>query len=281
MDIKKLSQSLHPYERRVLPELAGHPYLDDLAATAGLKQVEAMRALQWLANKKAVTIDTATQELVLLDKNGLEYVKKGLPERRFLTALKEKEIALGKVPEKAGLSRDEVNICLGLLRQKGAILLLKDKVLKVKITEQGKRQLEKEFLEEKFLKKHFPIKKDKLSAEEKHVFEQLKKRKQIITVDVKKIKKAKLTDIGKKLVALGVRDENIVDKITPQLLLTGGWKNKTFRRYDVKINVPQVSGGKKQAYTPGCSRRCTESAASTGWGPRSSRRPSTGCRRMS
>lgn len=248
MDIKKLSQSLHPYERRVLPELAGHPYLDDLAATAGLKQVEAMRALQWLANKKAVTIDTATQELVLLDKNGLEYVKKGLPERRFLTALKEKEIALGKVPEKAGLSRDEVNICLGLLRQKGAILLLKDKVLKVKITEQGKRQLEKEFLEEKFLKKHFPIKKDKLSAEEKHVFEQLKKRKQIITVDVKKIKKAKLTDIGKKLVALGVRDENIVDKITPQLLLTGGWKNKTFRRYDVKINVPQVSGGKKQAY---------------------------------
>ena len=72
MDIKKLAQSLHQYERRVLPELAQHPYLEDLAAASGLKEVEAMRALQWLENKKAVTISTQPRELISLDKNGIE-----------------------------------------------------------------------------------------------------------------------------------------------------------------------------------------------------------------
>jgi phenylalanyl-tRNA synthetase alpha chain len=248
MKIKKLAQSLHAYERRVLPEIAEHAYLDALALTTGLKKVEVMRALQWLQNKKAATITTEPRELASLDKNGQQYLKKGLPERRFLEALKQKEIALKKLADKTGLSREEVNICIGLLRQKGAVLILKDKELKAKITDQGKRLLNTEFLEEKFLKKQFPIETSTLKAEEKLVLNQLKKRKQIIRIDVEKIKKAKLTDIGKQLLELGVRDENIIDRITPQSLRTGEWKDKTFRRFDVKINVPQVSGGKKQAY---------------------------------
>ncbi len=248
MDIKKLAQSLHPYERRVLPELAQHPYLENLAAASGLKEVEAMRALQWLENKKAVTINTEPREIISLDKNGVEYLKKGLPEKRLLSSLAEKEIPLSKLAEKTGLTREEANICIGLLRQKGAILILKDKEIKTKITEQGKKLLKTEFLEEKFLKKTFPLQTTQLTAEDKYALEQLKKRKQIIKTDVKRIKKATLTDVGKKLISLGVRDENIVDTITPQVLRAAEWKNKTFRRYDVKINVPQVSGGKKQPY---------------------------------
>jgi len=248
MDTKKLAQSLHPYERRVLPELANHSYLKDLAMATGLQEVEVMRALQWLENKKAVTIDTEPQEIIELDKNGEEYLKNGLPERKFLTTLQEKDIALCKLAEKTKLSNEEVNICVGLLRQKGAILLLKNKELVVKITDQGKRMLSGEFLEEKFLKKTFPINIKELKPEEKHTIEQLRKRKQIIKIEQKRIKKATLTDTGKKLISLGVRDEKFIDAITPNILRTGDWKNKTFRRYDVTINVPSISGGKKQSY---------------------------------
>ncbi len=248
MDIKKLIQGLHPYERRVLPELERHPYLEDLASASGLKDVEAMRALQWLENKKAVTIATEPQELVILGKNGQEYLKKGLPERRFLLAVKEKEIPLGKLVDKTSLSKEEVNICLGLLRQRGAITLLKEKDLIVKITDQGKKLLNTEFLEEKFLKKRFPAKISEFKAEEKQALEQLRKRKDLVQIEVKRIKKATLTDLGKKLVSTGVRDENIVDTITAQILRENTWKNKTFRRYDVTINVPEISGGKKQPY---------------------------------
>ncbi len=248
MDIKKLAQSLHPYERRVLPELAQHPYLTDLAATTGLQEVEAMRALQWLENKKAVVIETAPQELIILDKNGQEYLKKGLPEKRFLSTLLEKEIPLSRLAEKTGLTREEVNICVGLLRQKGAIILLQNKELIIKITDQGKRLLQNGFLEERLLKKAFPIEVSGLKPEEKQALEQLRKRKQIIKIEIKRIKKANLTDVGKKLISLGVRDEKFVDAITPQILRTGEWKNKTFRRYDVTINVPSISNGKKQPY---------------------------------
>ncbi len=248
MDIKKLIQGLHQYERRVLPELERHPYLEDLSSATGLKDVEAMRALQWLENKKAVTIETEPQELVILGKNGQEYLKKGLPERRFLIAIKEKEIPLSKLVDKTGLNKEEVNICLGLLRQRGAITLLKEKDLIVKITDQGKKLMNAEFLEEKFLKKQFPAKISEFKAEEKQALEQLRKRKELVQVEVRRIKKATLTDLGKKLVLTGIRDENIVDNVTPQILREGTWKNKTFRRYDVTINVPEISGGKKQSY---------------------------------
>jgi len=248
MDLKKLAQSLHPYERRVLPELVHAKYVSEVVARTGLKDVEVTRALQWLENKKAIEVRTDERELVSLDKNGVEYLKKGLPERRFLEALDEKELALTKVAQKSQLSNEEMNICIGLLRQKGAILILKDKELKVKRTDQGKKLVQGQFLEERFVKREFPCELAKLSSEEKAVVEQLKKRKQIIKIEREKVKRAELTDIGKKLVDFGVRDENIVDAVTPQILQQGSWKKKSFRRYDVTSNVPLVFGGRRQPY---------------------------------
>lgn len=248
MSIKKLAQSLHVYERRVLPEIAEHPYLEGLARTTGLKEVEAMRALQWLQNKKAVTITTEPKEYVTLDKNGQKYLDQGLPERQFLEAIKDKPLTLKKLGQKTKLTSEELNICLGLLRKKSAIFLKHDKELTVKLTDQGREYLSKEFLEEQFINKEFPLDVADLTAEEKRALNQLKKRKQIIKIDTKRIKKATLTDLGKQLVSLGVRDENIIDTVTPQLLRTGDWKGKTFRRYDVTINVPPQYGGKKQSY---------------------------------
>jgi len=230
MDIKKLAQSLHVYERRVLPLLGEHPYLEDLARASGLKEVEAMRALQWLENKKAVTVATEPQDIITLDKNGQAYSEQGLPERRFLEAIQEQPLTLSKLGKQTKLGNDELNICLGLLRKKGAIFLGHEKVLSVKITDQGKNLLKEPFAEEKFLRKKFPLDLNSLNAQEKNMLQQLKKRKQLIRVDTKRIKKATLTDIGKKLVAAGVRDENIVDTLTPQLLREGSWKGKTFRR---------------------------------------------------
>ncbi len=248
MDIKKLAQGLHPYERSVLPVLAEYQYLSDLSSASGLKEVEVMRALQWLEKKGAITVSTEPKEIVVLDKNGQVYLKEGLPERRFLEAIKDAGIPLNKLAAKTKLSSEEVNICVGLLRQKSAIIILKEKELKVKITDQGKRLLSSELLEERFLKKRFPCEVSSLSADEKQALAQLRRRKQIVKVDVQKIKRAVLTDIGKKLLASGVRDKNVVDAITPQLLQSGEWKGKSFRRYDVKFDVSKISGGKKQPY---------------------------------
>lgn len=249
MDLKKLAQSLHQYERRVLPEVLHAPLLRDLVARTGLKEVEVVRALQWLENKKAVTVAVKPQEWILLEKNGQEYAKKGLPERRFLSVLRDKaQLPVSKLARETGLSKEEVNICLGLLRQRGLILLLKDKDLSVKITDSGKKALQSPFSEESFLEKTFPVELSSLNSSERRVLDDLRRRKEIVRVDVQKIKRVELTDVGRKLLELGVRDENIIDSLSPQLLLSGAWKRKAFRRFDVKSPVPSIAYGKKQPY---------------------------------
>ena len=223
MDVKKLAEKLHPLERRVLPVLSKFKTLPQIVSATGLKDIEVMRAMQWLQNKKAIKIDTELKEVVTLDKNGEKYLKEQLPERRFIEKVKDREMSISRL-EKNGLSKEELNTCLGTLRKKAMILIIKNKELKVKLTDQGKKFLSKEFPEEIFLKKTFPIEIKNLAPEEKHALENLKKRKDIVKVELQKIMKAELLPDGKQLIQLGVQDEKVIDTLTPQMLRTGSWR---------------------------------------------------------
>ncbi len=245
MNIDKLAQSLHPLERKVLPVLDKHTTVPAICSATGLKDVEVVRALQWLENKKAVKVETETYDVVFPDKNGELYIKQGLPERRFLQALGDKELLLDKIQAKAKLSRDELNISLGLLRKKALVHISHDKGFKVKLTEQGRAMLKKEFPEEAFLRRSFPVRATELAPEEKDVLQALRHRKAIVRVDQHKLKKAVLLPLGKQLIEMGVRDEQVIDAITPQVILSGEWKKKPIRRYDVTVQVPRISGGRR------------------------------------
>jgi phenylalanyl-tRNA synthetase alpha chain len=246
--VKKIIATLHPLERKVLPLLDKYSSLTDIASVSGLKEVAAMRAMQWLANKKLVVLSAEPKEIVELDKNGKFYLAKGLPERVFLVALKDKELAVSKLADKTGLSKEEVNVCIGGLRARGAIILLKDKELKVKITEQGLKALDREFLEEKFLKKKFPVAVASLTDEERYAYESLKRRKSIIKSMTVKQKFAKLTELGNTIVATGIKEEGVIDRLTPQVIRSGEWKDKKLRMYDVVTNVPKIYAARKQHY---------------------------------
>lgn len=243
-EIKKTIEALHPLERRVVPFLSKYESLSELIGKTGLKEVEVMRALQWLENKGIVKIKKELKEVVVLDKNGREYAKKGLPEKRVLLALGKGNILLKDIVGKAGINADELNACLGVLKKKAAILI--DRNL-VRITEQGKKILQKESFEEKLLKKLSggDAELKSLSPEEMFAYENLKKRKQIIKTTLIKIRSAELTELGKKAAKEKISKGKIVDRLTSDMLKTGAWKGKNFRRYDVEINVPKIFGGKR------------------------------------
>jgi len=247
MDEDKLIQTLHTYERKVLSVLEKANTLPDIAKLSQLKEVEAMRGLQWLENKNIVKISEDTKEIINLDTNGKKYLKEGLPEKRFLQAVK-KDTPISEIIKKSNITKEEVNICLGVLKGKAAIIIKKDKELLISQLPQAKKILEKESLEEQFLKKSFPLEFKNLKEEEKFALENLKKRKNIIKIEKKKIKKATLTDLGKKLISKGIKLEDTYDRLTAKMLKDSSWKTKKFRRYDIKINVPVISGGKKQHY---------------------------------
>ncbi|MBS3113662.1 phenylalanine--tRNA ligase subunit alpha [Candidatus Woesearchaeota archaeon] len=246
MEIKKLAESLNPIERKVVKVLDNFSSFHDIIKITGLKDIEVMRALQWLQNKNIVKIKEEQKEIVSLEDNGIKYLKYGLPERIFLEALGS-PISIADLAKKAKLTSEEIAISLGTLKSKAAIEITKGKEIVMSITGQGRHLLKHGLPEEQFLKEHFPRELISLNEEEKFVLENLRKRKKIVKVGLTKIISAEFTETGKKL-AKEKLDEDLIEKLNPALIKSGAWKGKKFRRFDVKINVPQIFAGRKQHY---------------------------------
>ncbi|MEK6809385.1 MAG: phenylalanine--tRNA ligase subunit alpha, partial [Nanoarchaeota archaeon] len=244
MDTEKIILKLHPFERTVLPVLLEEKDFRQITKKSKLQEIEVMRALQWLENKELLTMASTTKKVVSLDKNGLLYLKEGLPEKSFLNALSDEFKGLNVVTKKSKLSREEVNACIGLLRKKNAIEVAKGETLQIKITEQGKKIREQKSPEESFLEKKFPLELSSLQGPELAMFEELKKRKEFLKVEEVKETTAALTESGKQIAAMDLTEE-VVNRLTTGMLKTGSWKEKKFRAYDVEINVPQKYAGKK------------------------------------
>ena len=116
----ELLESLHPLERKVFPLLKEHDEVKALEAASGLQEVEVIRALQWLSNKKLIKTPVKQyRELAELDELGKRYLAEGLPEERFLTAAKNHS-ELGNIRSAARLSEEEAQFCLGHLRKRGS-----------------------------------------------------------------------------------------------------------------------------------------------------------------
>ncbi len=239
-------EKLHPLERKILPLVDSNNFLD-LVKQSNLKDVEVMRAVQWLENKNLIKIDKKISKVIDLAPNGKNYARSGLPERRFLEALKGK-MPVAEVAQKAKLSKDEINVCLGVLRKKAAIAIGRDKHLIVKALPNAENLLTSGFLEEKLLKKNFPLRIDELKDEEKFALENLKKRKDIIRIEEKTTIETELTELGKQALRTGLEQDDIIDRVTKKILEESSWKKKKFRGYDIKINVPEIFGAKKQHY---------------------------------
>ena len=258
-EVNTLAESLHTYERKVLAALPQASSISQIADAAKLQEVEAMRGLQWLSNKKLVSVIENTQEVVSLDKNGEKYKKEGLPEMRFLRALG-KESSVEETARNAGISVDEISICLGVLRAKGAITIKqgsgqsvsKDAGLGSKLTAmrtpQGDKLADERSPEESFLQKKFPLFLKDIQPDDTSALEQLRKRRSILKVDRKTLKQFSLTGLGNKVLRIAAVSGDVSDRVTPAMLRDGSWKQKKFRRYDVEVNVPAVSGGKFHFY---------------------------------
>ena len=245
MEIDKVKAGLHPLERKVLPFLASFSALVDIIKESGLKDVEVMRAVQWLSNKEVLILHEEVKEFIELGSNGKAYKESGLPEKRFLKALLEspkKDSEIRKI-----IDPDEFGFCMGILKKNSTIIIDKgEKGLQFTITPTGKQFL-KRTMEEDFLNKSFPIEKKDLTKEDQIIFDTLKNRKDVLSIKTVKFKSIELTDFGKKLVAEGI-DDNFAESLTPDMLRSGKWKDKVFRRYDVGVQVPSIFGGKKQNY---------------------------------
>jgi predicted transcriptional regulator len=181
MNLNEIIETLHPLERKVIPYLKNSKSLRQLQKNSRISEVEATRALQWLENKGIVKITKKQSNLYSLDKNGKVYTSKKLPELQFLAAIKNRELSLNQIEDSTGLSKEELNISLGLLKKQGAIGIQKG--MKISINSKGLKLLDLETPEQKLIDKLMnPT--SNLNSQEKNTLKQLLKRKNMVKKDI-------------------------------------------------------------------------------------------------
>jgi phenylalanyl-tRNA synthetase alpha chain len=245
MPSDELLASLHPLERKILSILSAESSSKQLSALSGLDQASVLRAIQWLEKRGLVKSSEKILEIAELGANGAAYLKSSIPERRLLDALKipsPLQALMAKFPP------DELNISIGVLRKKGLIAFSPDKV--ISLTKEGTAALSVEFPEEALLKKIASSPEAaSLSKDERMIFDELRKRKELVTLALKKETLAALTEQGKKAkLVVSKASETFEDRLTPNMLRDGSWKKVSFRRYDISSQAPKVYGGRKQPY---------------------------------
>ncbi len=241
IDLGRISESLSPNERKILPYLE-EKNLSEICKKTNLDKTSVIRALEYLGNKKLIELFYDKRKIVVLGVNGALYQKKGLPERRLLNLLSEKRIM--KLPDtlkQSLLSDDEFKVSIGYLKNKNLIEIKSEKI----IFNANRSEISKKTPEEIFLES-LPLDYDSLNSEQKKIFDYLRKRREIIQVEDEKIILIKTTELGKKIIGANITGKNLIEQITPEILRKEAlWKGKKFRRYNVEMAVPYISGGRK------------------------------------
>ena len=175
--------------------------------------------------------------------------KKVFLKKKILALLTKSSVLIPSIAREAALADEEANACMGILRKKQLISTENvDGKHLAKITNEGKNWLKTKSPEEIFLTKQFPIRKESLKPEEQALVQELLRRRRVIELASRKEYSTELTKQGTELLKAGLGEEAI-DAVTPQILASGQWKGKSFRRYDVTAPVEPVLSGQKHFVT--------------------------------
>ncbi|MEX0920333.1 MAG: phenylalanine--tRNA ligase subunit alpha [Candidatus Pacearchaeota archaeon] len=240
-NVESALESLSPNEKKVLPHLEEKNIIE-ICKKSNLDKVSVIRSLEYLKNKGIVNIQINKKRLVDVGINGALYRKKGLPERRLLNLLGEKRfLKIEEAKKESKLSDDELKASIGALKKRGLIELRKEKI----IFSANKEEISKKSPEEALIE-ILPLEYEKLDQEQISALESLKKRKDIVQINEEKIIDIEVTPLGKKVMESDIKEGNLVEQITPEILRKESlWKGKKFRKYDVTLPASQINGGKR------------------------------------
>ena len=257
-DLKKLLESLHPLEHKVLLSFALSETLSASAVlrSSGLDESRLDMASGWLLSKDLIEVkEESVTSLVSLTETGKGYDKEGTPEMRIINALREgKQFTVKDVIQTWGMDPTEVSSAVGVLKESKVVQIAQGGILALlsgadfsayeflaglikKVAKQETADLALFHNEETSL----------IQAN----FHKRGKSKGIFRIIEKKNRSYSLTASGKQLLALlkdrgaGVEEASA---LTPEMLKQGTWKNKKFRSYNISLNPPRQGIGRKHPY---------------------------------
>jgi len=246
--LQTIIDELHIYEKKVLKALESLDYEaspEEVCEVQSMDIKAVMSAAGSLESKGLIEVQKDLKEVISLSDEGRKYAEQGLPERKILETLNiENKILMKEVSQKTGLDPSEVKIAIGwLIRKRWANI---DKGV-VKITEEGKQALNKEYNDEILLDKLLELQKIMLFKPSKIIksgFDLLKQRKGILKLKKESKYTLKITTKGKKILDRGINIKDETTQLTHHQLKTGSWRSLKFRGYDITAEHPETFPGK-------------------------------------
>ncbi len=233
-----------------LQQLGGTATVNQITEKCKFPDTAIMRNALTLQEKNFLTLHATIQNQIKLTKEGQQYAQTGLPERKLILATAQLggNSSLETAVKKAGLSPEFTQIALGwAMRKKWAIYKPKDNTLH--ITEPFLRQVPEDCDETllKHLDTHQQNTIETLNPQLQQTAQQLKKRK-LLTIEPKITRTLTLTPQGKKAAVEAKTAPQEVTQLTPELIITGKWRQSKLQKYNIQAPVAKTFGGKKHPY---------------------------------
>lgn len=231
-------EELHSHEKLVLLALRelGKASPEQIAAKSRLPINSVGRAIYWLAPKGLAEVQEQEEELISLGEEGKLYAERGLPERRALDYIL-KQGRAGVEELKSALGEKEAGIALGWLRRKNLAVIKEGMLTPTQEGMRGEKTLD-EVLVEKL--KEGELKKSELDENQRRALDMLKSRQDVIKMSERFLKTVALTQKGEELLQRGIEIEDEISQLTSEIILSGKWREKKFRRYDVTAMAPEA-----------------------------------------
>ncbi len=258
MDDNAGARELHPLEIKVLLRYGAGKRVTHalLAQELGFKEGQANQALSWLAAKEFVE-EKARETRVRFEitEVGREAVRKGTPEERILDLLEKKgALSLPDISRELGIEPKDAGSAFGALSKEGAISMDAEK--KAAPAKKGRpdRLLVTRALMERSLQSGF-LDERELAKDEREVISGLAKKRAAGSSLFRLVEREEVTftvtpaggAAAEKLKKTGTTGDE-VGALTPEMLKSGEWKARAFRRYSIDVPPTRVQVGRKNPY---------------------------------
>ncbi|MBN2537299.1 phenylalanine--tRNA ligase subunit alpha, partial [candidate division WOR-3 bacterium] len=237
---------LPEHEHKLLAALAGGPRpVESLVEETGLDQSLVMAAATGLRERGLVAIDEREHEELSVTDAGQAAARAGFPERAALGLIVERGGAVAFQELAKLLGKDDFRAEVKWLtrknwcgREAGTLV----------VTDSGRAALVSTGPDEELLSRLAetgPLAADAVEGiDVAAALELLAGRGEYLKRKKRVSRTVGLTDAGRALVAAGIEPAEEVTQLTPELLVSGEWRNVVFKPYDPKLDTAELWPGK-------------------------------------
>lgn len=232
---------------KTLQTAGGHSSLDEIVTNSKQDNAAVTRALAILQEKQLIEVSETETVDIHPTREGLEYAREGLPERRLVQAVLDLggKATLEQAAKHAHIPTAFISIALGWVKnsQWCEVSSSLERVALSAHQLPDKTDLEKtlELVAEKKMST------EELPANLQKNIDTLRRRRLVETKKHSK-RNIQLTPYGWQVLKEGVAISKEVSELTPELITTHQWQNVTFRKYNLAAPVTPTWPGKKQPY---------------------------------